>query len=257
MRQNITPEIAPELPLVAKYAAAEATQGVAADARFFYAIANAEIGKYERGSGRKVATFQSTKEVPLIHMDGGAVINGKLVCSHSNFPETPMTSSIETFDPRDLRHVQSQSFGHDAGSLVWVDWRGGFWWVCYGHYNEKGGEPGKPNTLTTLVRYDRAWRKVGGYVFPKDVIARWDGMTASGGVWGPNDRLFVTSHHAPEFYVFRLPRSGSVLELVKNVKSPAEGQGLAIDAATRRLFQIQRKERAVYEFDLTPALRYL
>jgi len=248
-------ELAPELPLVAKYPAPEATQGVAVDRQFFYAIANATIGKYERGTGKKVGEFKSTPDVPLTHMDGGMTLGGKLYCSHSNFPETPMLSSVEVFDPKTLRHVGSHSFGRGHGSLVWMDWRDGLWWACFGHYNEKGGEPGKPNTHTTLVQYDRDWRERGvAYAFPPEAIARWDGMTASGGLWGPDGRLYCTSHHAPEFYVFRLPRSGSVLEMVRIVRSPAEGQGIALDPATRRFFQIQRKERAVYEFDIAPIL---
>jgi hypothetical protein len=243
--------VLPELPLIAKFVAEEAIQGVAVDKNYFYAINNADIGKYERRTGRKVGEFHGSSEIPLHHMDGGMVLGDKLYCSHSNFSETPMLSSIEIFDTRTLKHIGSQSFGLDAGSLVWVDWQDNSWWVCFGHYNEKGGEPGKSNQMTSLVRYDQQWRKIGGYAFPKDIIARWDGMTASGGVWGPDRLLYVTSHHAPEFYIFRLPRAGSLLELVCIVKSPAEGQGLAIDIPQRRLFQIQRKERAVYEFDLT------
>jgi hypothetical protein len=248
-------DIVPELPLIAKFKTDEATQGVAVDRDHFYAIANATIGKYERNTGKKVGAFRSTPQIPLIHLDGGAVISGKLYCSHSNFPETPMLSSVEIFDPRTMEHIGSQSFGRDEGSLTWVDWYDNSWWVCFGHYNGKGGEPGKPNTMTKIVRYDKEWRRVGGYSFPTDIFARWDGMTASGAVWGPDNLLYVTGHHAPEFYQFRLPRSGSVLELVRIIKSPAEGQGLAIDPATRRLFQIQRKERAVYEFDLAPLLK--
>ncbi|MDX1931590.1 MAG: hypothetical protein SFU56_03205 [Capsulimonadales bacterium] len=258
MRQELTPE----LPLVAKFRAEEAIQGVAVDDRYFYAINNTAIGKYERNTGRKVGAFKSTPEIPLIHMDGGMTLGGKLYCSHSNFPDVPMLSSVEIYDCGSLRHIRSHSFGHDAGSMVWVDWHDNSWWICFGHYNGRGGEPGKPNTLTTLVRYDREWRKQGAYSFPPDLVtARWDGMTASGGVWGPGGSwyprpvLYVTTHHAPEFYIFRLPRAGTVLELLKIVKSPAEGQGLAIDARTRRLFQIQRRERTVYEFDLTPLLR--
>lgn len=248
MRQDL----AAELPLVAKFKTDEATQGVAVDREHFYAIDNTTIGKYQRNTGKKVGEFKSSRQVPLTHMDGGMVWEGKLYCSHSNFPDTPMLSSVEIFDTRTLTHIGSQSFGHDVGSLTWVDWDGHAWWICFGHYNGKGGEPGKPNTMTTVVRYDKEWRKMGGYSFPLEIISRWDGMTASGGVWGPNRTLYITSHHAPEFYLFRLPRSGSVLELVKIVKSPAEGQGIALDATTRRLFQIQRKERAVYEFDMTP-----
>ena len=76
---------APELPLIARYPAPEATQGVAVDRQFFYAIANTAIGKYERGTGKKVGEFKSTVDVPLTHMDGGMTLGGKLYCSHSNF----------------------------------------------------------------------------------------------------------------------------------------------------------------------------
>jgi hypothetical protein len=60
-RQDLTPE----LPLIAKFKADEATQGVAADRTHFYAIANATIGKYERNTGRKVASFRSTPRFRL------------------------------------------------------------------------------------------------------------------------------------------------------------------------------------------------
>lgn len=246
------------MPLVGKYAAEEAIQGVAVDGRYFYVINNTAIGKYERGSGKKVAAFVAGSRTPMIHMDGGMAYKGKLYCSHSNFPETPMLSSVEMYDAESLRHAGSHSFGMDAGSMVWIDWHDDSWWVCFGHYNGKGGEPGKPNTMTTLVPFDKDFRKRGAYSFPPALVTeRWDGMTASGGVWGPGNLLYVTTHHAPEFYVFRLPDAGSVLELVRIVASPCEGQGLAIDPASRRLFQIQRKERAVYEFDMTPLLRVL
>ena len=251
-------DLLPELPLVKKYDAAEAIQGVAVDGRFFYAINNTAIAKYERWSGKKVAEFRADARTPLIHMDGGMAHKGKLYCSHSNFPDVPMVSSVEIYDCNTLQHIGSHSFGRDAGSMVWIDWHTDSWWICFGHYNGKGGEPGTPNTMTTLVRYDRDFHKRGAYSFPVALVTeRWDGMTASGGVWGPGDLLYVTTHHAPEFYVFRLPDAGSVLEIVRIVRSPCEGQGLALDSQTRRLFQIQRKERAVYEFDMMPLLRNL
>lgn len=244
-------QVAPPLPLLRKLPTEEATQGVAVSREFFYAIDNSRIGKYERSSGKKVGAYESSPERPLIHMDGGVVQGKTLYCSHSNFPETPMLSSIERFDPVTLKHLGSQSFGRDAGSLTWLDWHAGACWVCFGHYNGKGGEPGKTNQDTVLVRYDSQWRKTAGYVFPPALFARWDGMTASGGVWGPNNTLLVSGHHAPELYQLRLPKSGSVLELIQIIASPAEGQGIAIDPIQKRLFQIQRKERAVYEFDLS------
>ena len=242
-------QVAPPLPLLQKFPTDEATQGVAVGQNHFYAIDNAHIGKYERGTGKKVGAYTSSSERPLIHMDGGMVREKTLYCSHSNFPETPMLSSIEYFDAATLSHLGSQSFGRDAGSLTWLDWHEDSWWVCFGHYNGKGGEAGKTNQDTVLVRYDSQWRKQSAYVFPQELFARWEGMTASGGIWGPKNTLLVSGHHAPELYQLRLPKVGSILELIQIIASPAEGQGIALDPARKRLFQIQRKERSVYEFD--------
>lgn len=233
-----------------KFSAIEAAQGVAADSSYIYAIGNDVIGKYDRKTFAKVASYKSGDDDPLKHMNGGTVVGGKLYCSHSNYPETPMSSSIEIFDTATLKHIGSQSFGIDTGSLVWVDWYQGNWWVCFGHYNGKGGEPGKTNDHTVLVKFDKEWHRIGGYSFPKTLIERWDGMTCSGGVFGSDGLIYATGHHAPEIHVLRLPKSGSTLELVKVIPSPVEGQGLAIDNKTRTLFQMQRKEKSIYLFDM-------
>ncbi|MBC8065841.1 MAG: hypothetical protein H7Y17_13495 [Chlorobia bacterium] len=245
---------APTVPLeearkvIRSFKAEEAQQGVAVDDQHVYVIGNSVIGKYDRKSGIRVARFEGGKDGALAHMNGGVVVDGKLYCSHSNYPETPMHSSIEIFDAKTLTHIGSQSFGLDTGSLVWVDWYQGHWWVCFGHYNEKGGEKGKTNDFSVLVKYDKDWRRVGGYAFPKELVARWDGMTCSGGVFGRDGLIYATGHHAPEVHVLRFPKAGPVLELVKIIKSPVEGQGVAIDRASGRFFQMQRKTREIVEF---------
>jgi hypothetical protein len=236
-------------PVLRTFKAEEAQQGVAVDDGYVYVIGNSVIGKYDRKTGVRVARFEGGQHGALAHMNGGVVVNGKLYCSHSNYPETPQVSSIEIFDAKTLTHIGSQSFGLDAGSLVWVDWYAGYWWVCFGHYNAKGGEPGKSNAYSVLAKFDKDWRRVGGYAFPKELIARWDGMTCSGGVFGSNGLIYATGHHAPEIHVLRLPKAGPTLEMVKIIKSPVEGQGLALDVKGKRLFQMQRKEKAIYEFD--------
>jgi len=248
IQQSATPVLdAPRL--VTKFPAEEAQQGVAVDRDFIYVIGNSVIGKYDRRTRQRVARFEGGKGA-LAHMNGGVVVGDRLYCSHSNFPETPMVSSVEIFDTKTLRHIGSQSFGLDSGSLVWVDWHDGHWWVCFGHYNGKGGEPGMTNDRTVLVKYDRQWRRVGGYAFPKELVARWDGMTCSGGVWGKDGLIYATGHHAPEVHVLRLPKSGPTLELVRIHKSPVEGQGIALDRSANQLIQMQRRERAIYVFDL-------
>jgi len=77
----------------------------------------------------------------------------------------------------------------------------------------------------------------------------------SGGVFGPDGLIYATGHHAPEIHVLRLPKAGAFLEFVRVIQSPVEGQGLALDVPGKKLLQMQRKERSIYEFDLTPALR--
>ncbi|MCG9895077.1 MAG: hypothetical protein MH204_06345 [Fimbriimonadaceae bacterium] len=247
--------IEPAPKVLRKFPADEAQQGVAVDRDSVFVIGNRVIGRYDRRTGRRLARFESPAGGPLIHMNGGIVLDGKLYCSHSNFPGVPMVSSIEIFDPKTLRHLGSQSFGVDAGSLVWMDRRDGNWWVCFGHYNGRGGQPGVTNESSVLVKMDSSFRRMAAYTFPKVFVDRWDGMTASGGFWGPDGLLYATGHHAPEIYVMRLPRMGSVLEPVKIIQSPVEGQGIAFDPATGELFQMQRKERMIYVLQLTAARR--
>ena len=240
----------PAFPVVASFAAEEAQQGVAVDRDFIYVIGNDVIGKYDRKSFRRVARFKDAPNGHLQHMNGGVVVGDRLYCSHSNFPDTPMTSSVEIFDTKTLRHVGSQAFGIDAGSLVWLDQYKGDWYVCFGHYNGKGGEAGMKNDRSVLVRYDREWRRKGAWTFPKALVDRWDGMTCSGGVIDRDGTIYATGHHAPELHVLRFPSAGAQLELTRVISSPVEGQGIALDMTGRQLIQMQRKERKIYVFAL-------
>jgi hypothetical protein len=60
-------------------------------------------------------------------------------------------------------------------------------------------------------------------------------MSASGGAWGDDGLLYVTGHDAPELYVLRLPKMGSVLELVTVIEVPFEGQAWAWDPSEKRV----------------------
>lgn len=226
---------------VRRYRAPEARQAVAVDREHFYAITNRRIGKYRKSDGERVAEYQDPADGAIYHMNAGVVIGDRLYCANSNFPDIPMTGSIEIFDTRDLRHVGSRSFGIDIGSLLWVLKRDQDWWACFGHYNERGGEPGKTNERTMLVKFDDQFRKLEGFVFPKAVIDRWDGMTNSGAIWLPNGILVGTGHHAPELHLYRLPTSGSTLRLVGIVPMECEGQGIAYEEETGHIWGIQRR----------------
>ena len=191
--------------MIRRYPAPEARQAVAVDATHFYAIDNRRIGKYEKASGTKVGEWQDAEGGPFIHLNSGVVIDGRLYCAHSNYPGVPMVSSIEVWDTGTLRHVQSIPVGTGRGSATWIDRHDGAWWVMYAHYPAPNGEPGKGPEYSVLVRYDTEWRETGAWAFPKAVVARWDGMSSSGGVWTADGRLITAGHHAPELHVLRLP----------------------------------------------------
>jgi hypothetical protein len=212
-----------------RFSAREATQAVAVDERYFYAITNRAIGKYDKRTGDLVKTWEGLAGGPIIHLDSGVVLDGVLYCAHSNYPGVPMVSSIETWDTKTLEHAGSHSLGIFAGSATWVDRRDGHWWVAFAHYAGSGGEPGKGPEWTTLVKFDSEWRQVGGYSYPRAVVERFGTMSNSGGSWGADGRLYITGHDNAEIYAMSFPKAGSVLVLEETLPVAAEGQGIAWD----------------------------
>lgn len=229
-------------PVVRRYPAPEARQAVAVDGAHFYAVTNRRIAKYEKATGRKVAEWRDADNGPFIHLNSGIVIDGLLYCAHSNYPGVPMVSSIEVWEAATLQHVRTIPVGTGRGSATWIDRRDGQWWVMYAHYPPPNGEPGKGPASSVLVRYDELWRETGSWAFPASVVARWDGMSSSGGVWTADGRLITAGHHSPEIHVLRLPSAGATLALDAVIPVESEGQGLALDPADPTLlWSIQRR----------------
>jgi hypothetical protein len=231
--------------VIRRYAAAEANQAVAVDERFFYAIDDAAIGKYEKDSGRRVAGWRAEDGGAIEHLNSGVVLRDELYCAHSNYPETPMVSSIEVFSTEPLAHVRSIALPAGFGSATWVDQAEGDWWVTFANYAGRGGEPGKGPDATTLVRFDDRWQQRHAWTFPRDVVRRWDGMSSSGGTWAQRGRLYTTGHHAREVYVLEVPASGAELSLRGIIAVESEGQGIALDRNANLLYSIQRGSREV------------
>lgn len=225
--------------------AEEARQGVVADARYVYAISNAEIGKYDRRTGRRVARWQGDPAL-FKHMNSCILQARAIVCAASNYPEVPQASSVEWFDPRRMEHLRSRSLGPGRGSLTWLDWRDGSWWACFANYDGKGGEPGRDHRLTTLVRYSPNFQELGAWLFPATVLARFAPYSSSGGAWGDDGLLYVTGHDRPELYALRLPKAGSTLQHVATIAIPTNGQAVAWErGAPRVLWSIERKTEEV------------
>ena len=226
---------------VRRFSTEEATQGVAVDERHFYAISNRRIGKYDKHTGQRVGGWEGARDGPIIHLDSGIVLDGLLYCAHSNYPGVPMVSSIEVFETETLEHVGSHSFGILGGSATWIDHADGYWWIAFGHYAGRGGVPDQGPAWTNLVKFDASWRRVAGYVYPSEVVERFEDMSNSGGTWGEDGRLYATGHDEGAVFVLSVPTAGSVLTLHEVIPVGAEGQGIAWDrSAPGTLYSIIR-----------------
>lgn len=131
-----------------RWSAKEAKQAVAVDNNCFYTIGNAVLGKYNKQTGVRLASWSASDELPLTHLNSGVVIDGKLYCAHSNYPAQPEASSVEIFDAETLKHVGNHSSGVYEGSLTWIDRHDNAWWAVFAHYSKNLDENpyAKPHT---------------------------------------------------------------------------------------------------------------
>lgn len=239
---------------IARFPTVEATQGVAVDGEFFYGITNRQIGKYRKNDGKRVTGWKDEKGGPLIHLNAGYVQDGKLICAHSNFPGVPMFSSLEIWDVQTLKHVDSHSFGIGPGSLTWTTEKDGVRYACFADYAWKSsGNPNKGPAYTQLVRYDDQWRNIGGWGFPRELIAQFGQSSSSGGAFGPGGFLYATGHDEKELYVLDFPEAGSTLRWIATVPVPWEGQAFAFDPTDEMVvYGIVRKTKEVVVVKIVP-----
>ena len=210
----------------------EANQGVGVDERHFYAVDNRSIAKYDKATGKLVQRWQAPRDAPIVHLDSAMVMDGKLYAAHSNYPGWPMTSSVEIFDADTMQHVGTHSFGVRWGSLTWIDWHDGRWWMTFANYDQRigpGQTPygGKANTV--MIEMTQAFEPLRSWSLPQEVLDRFEEMSNSGGSWGPDGFLYLSGHDPAEIYKMTIPKTGSVLELVEIVPMNIRGQGFAWD----------------------------
>jgi len=228
------------------FMAEEARQGIAVDENFIYVVGTQKIAKYDKNTQQWVKQWQGAEDGPVIHLDSGVVVGDKLYCAHSNYPGVPMTSSVEIWDTKTLEHKGSHSFGIFRGSCTWIDRFDGFWWVAFAHYNKLKDQTDKGSEWTTVVKFDDSWQEQESWVFPKEVYEKFGRMSNSGGSWGPDSLLYCTGHDNAETYVLRLPKMGSVLELVAIVPIDIYGQGIAWDHSQPGIiYGIRKKDHLV------------
>jgi hypothetical protein len=231
---------------ISEFIATEARQGVAVDDEFIYVVGTQEIAKYDKTSYAKEKEWIGDEDGPIIHLDSGVILDDNLYCAHSNYPDVPMTSSIEIWDANTLEHVGNHSFGIRWGSCTWVDRHDGYWYAAFAHYKKWEHLTGKDAKWTTVVKFDDDWNELGAWIYPLDIVKKFDNMSNSGGSFGPDGYLYSTGHDASEVYVMDFPKQGSELVVVKILPLDIFGQGIAWDRTEDNiLYGIQKKNRKV------------
>ena len=234
------------------FEAPDADQGVAVDDEHFYAIDNYVIAKHDKKTGKLIDRWNGGAGGPIRHLNSCIVHGAVLECANSNYPETPIASSIEYFDAAALEHSESHSLGlTDEGSLTWTDTvdRGRI--AGFAHYDQRGGEPYKNSVYGAVVLFDDAWRRTGGYAFPPSVSKRMAPHAASGGAVGPDGLLYALGHDRPEMYVLGRPRMGPYLKHLATISLEAEGQAFSFEPGDQPIvWVIDRRAGLVRQIQL-------
>lgn len=235
------------------YEAPDADQGVAASAKHFFVVDNAVIAKYDIASGTLLHRWAGPRDGPIRHLNSCLVDSGKVWCANSNYPLTPMGSSVEIFDAETVEHVESHSLGMtEEGSLTWFGRYRGGWIAGFAHYDENGGLTYKDHSFSSVVTFDAEWRRTGGWLIPQSVLDRMAPYAASGGAIGPDGWLYLLGHDRPEMYVVGRPRMGPTLVHVATVDVEAEGQAFSwAQDGSRTVFTIDRRKGLVRRIQIS------
>ncbi|MEO2015925.1 MAG: hypothetical protein ABGZ53_16315 [Fuerstiella sp.] len=234
-----------------RFTVAEAHQAVAVDSTSFYAIASRAIARYEKGTAKPLAKWTAPAGSPILHLNSGIVLDGRLYCANSNWPKMPLKNSVEIFDAATLKHLQRREFSETEGAINWIERHRGSWWIAFAFYGDADVR------RTRLLRYDDEWQETGVWTFPETVIQRFLPNSNSGGAFGPNGRLFVTGHDHPELYVLEVPDQDGELSHVSTIIAPIAGQGIAWDRSDiGTLYGIIRPSHEVVSMRLSHTYEY-
>ncbi|RKQ71754.1 hypothetical protein DES40_1084 [Litorimonas taeanensis] len=239
------------------YTAPEADQGAAIDEAHLYAVDNTVIAKYRRSDGAFLGRFIGPKNGLIRHMNSCYAKNEKLWCANSNYSQVPMASSIEIFDTQTLQHIESHSLGlRDEGSLTWFDEVDGGYIAGFAHYDNKGSAGFKDSRYASVVAFDAAWRRTGGWLFPGSAIERMKPYAASGGALGPDGLLYILGHDRPEMYVLAKPVMGPTLIHIATIDLEVEGQAFSWGVnGSRNIVAVERRDGLIREIEI-PAITF-
>ena len=234
-----------------RISAPAAKQAVAVDSNFVYIIHNHKIVKRNKSNYKIVKRWDGGEDGVLKHLNSGVVINGKLYCTHSNYPDIPMASSIEIFDTQTLTHVNNVSFGIYKGSCTWIDFDDGYWWVMFAHYENKSQQINRNVGWSSLVKMDERFRTLESWILPNKLINKVKPYSISGGIMLNKNQLICTGHHNLELYLLEIPDMGYTLKWKDTFAVPFRGQGIARDPVNRNIFYgIDKTSKELIKADL-------
>lgn len=226
--------------LLRQVKSADAHQAVAVDATSFYAIASQAIARYDKRTDECLVRWQAPAGSEIQHLNSGLAIEGRLYCANSNWPKKPLKNTIEIFDAKTLKHLESKPFSETQGAINWIDRHQGAWWIVFAFYGDAEVR------RTWLASYDDDWNETGRWTFPESVVQRFLPNSNSGGAFGPRGQLFVTGHDHAELYILDVPSTAGELKYIATVAAPIAGQGIAWDRSTPdTLLGIVRARREV------------
>jgi hypothetical protein len=232
--------------IVRTYQVTSSRQAVAVDSTYLYVINNSSITKHRKEDGKQVLAWED-KDSIIHHLNSGIIIDGKLYTINSNYPQIPMASSIEIFDPVTLSHIGNHSFGIFNGSATWLDEHEGYWYVAFAHYTGKASEPGKTNFWSRLVKFDKEFRQLESWIFPDKLIHSFGTMSNSGGVILPNGKILCSGHDNYELYLLDFPSKGYTLIWRDTYPVGSYGQGIAyeLEGDSLLIYGVVKKENKV------------
>jgi hypothetical protein len=216
-----------------RFATTHASQGAAVDRTFVYGISNEAVVKLDRQSGELVALSEGEAK----HLNAGALVDGKLILAHSNYPRQPESSQVMALDPDTMKLTVMHDFGESDGSLVWVLRHEGRWWANFAFYKDEYAK-------SYLARFDDDWKELQRWTYPEELLDQLHESSLSGGIWREGE-LLATGHDDKILFRLRVPAEGRRLELLGSEKIAFTGQGFAHDPVTGGLVGIDRGKQQI------------
>lgn len=211
----------------------EAYQGIAVNERYFYAINNNSIGKYNLANGKRVTKSKLVLGDNLSDLNGGRIKGDKLICTH-----TPKDgpNSLEIFNSKTLEHEKSIMIPV-RGSLIWTAILNK---KLYGFIAFNGNEIND----SRLVEFGEDYDIINMWELPYSVTDELKPFTVAGGTIY-DGKVYISGNNKSEIYELEIPDdvNSSYLKHIDTISVDSTGRGF--DIMDGVIYCIKREEKQV------------